>query len=54
MTSREFKDILRNGMWKQNTGLVQLLGMCPILAVSRSVVMALSGAAIATFFRPAP
>ena len=59
MTSQEFKDILFNGVWKQNTGLVQLLGMCPILAVSSSVVngvslglatavvMAMSGAAIA-------
>ncbi len=59
MTSQEFKDILYSGVWKQNTGLVQLLGMCPILAVSSSVVngvslglataivMALSGAAIA-------
>jgi electron transport complex protein RnfE len=59
MTPQEFKDILHNGVWKQNTGLVQLLGMCPILAVSTSVVngvslglatavvMALSGAAIA-------
>jgi electron transport complex protein RnfE len=59
MTYQEFKDILHNGVWKQNTGLVQLLGMCPILAVSSSVVngvslgiataivMALSGAAIA-------
>jgi Na+-translocating ferredoxin:NAD+ oxidoreductase subunit E len=59
MTIQEFKDILFNGVWKQNTGLVQLLGMCPILAVSSSVVngvslglatavvMALSGAAIA-------
>lgn len=59
MTPQEFKDILHNGVWKQNTGVVQLLGMCPILAVSSSVVngvslgiataivMALSGAAIA-------
>jgi len=59
MTSQEFKDIFYNGVWKQNTGVVQLLGMCPILAVSSSVVngvslglatavvMALSGAAIA-------
>ena len=59
MTLQEFKDILYNGVWKQNTGLVQLLGMCPILAVSSSVVngvslglatavvMSLSGAAIA-------
>ncbi|MDD4928706.1 MAG: electron transport complex subunit E [Gallionella sp.] len=59
MTYQEFKNILYNGVWKQNTGVVQLLGMCPILAVSSSVVngvslglatsvvMALSGAAIA-------
>ncbi|MBI5626018.1 MAG: electron transport complex subunit E [Nitrosomonadales bacterium] len=59
MTAQEFKDILYNGIWKQNTGIVQLLGLCPILAVSNSVVnavslglattlvMALSGAVIA-------
>jgi len=59
VTSREFKDIFYNGVWKQNTGVVQLLGLCPILAVSSSVVnavslglatmlvMTLSGAAIA-------
>jgi Na+-translocating ferredoxin:NAD+ oxidoreductase subunit E len=59
VTFQEFRDILHNGVWKQNTGLVQLLGMCPILAVSSSVVngvslglataavMSLSGAAIA-------
>ncbi|TAJ78230.1 MAG: electron transport complex subunit E [Gallionellaceae bacterium] len=59
MNLQEYKDILYNGVWKQNTGVVQLLGMCPILAVSSSVVngvslglatavvMALSGAAIA-------
>ena len=58
MTSQELKDIFYNGLWKQNTGVVQLLGMCPILAVSSSVVngvslgiataivMALSGATI--------
>lgn len=42
MKFNEFKDILYNGVWKQNTGLVQLLGMCPLLAVSNSVVNALS------------
>jgi len=59
MTSQEFKDIFYNGLWKQNTGVVQLLGLCPILAVSSSVVnavslglatalvMTLSGAAVA-------
>lgn len=59
MTLQEFRDILHNGVWKQNTGVVQLLGLCPLLAVSSTVVngvslglatavvMALSGAAIA-------
>lgn len=54
-----YKDIFVNGMWKQNPGLVQLLGMCPTLAVTSTVVngaslglltafvMAISGAAVA-------
>ncbi|MEQ1916940.1 MAG: electron transport complex subunit E [Gallionella sp.] len=42
MTSQELKDIFYNGLWKQNTGVVQLLGLCPILAVSSSVVNAVS------------
>jgi electron transport complex protein RnfE len=66
MTVQEFKDILHNGVWKQNTGVVQLLGMCPILAVSSSVVngvslglatavvMALSGAVIAPIRQVVP
>lgn len=53
-----YKEILHNGLWKQNTGVVQLLGLCPVLAISNSVVngfslglattlvMAMSGAAI--------
>jgi electron transport complex protein RnfE len=59
MNLQETKDILHNGLWKQNPGIVQLLGMCPVLAVSSTVVngvalglatavvMALSGASIA-------
>jgi len=58
MTYQDFRDIFQNGVWKQNTGVVQLLGLCPILAISSTVVnsvslglattlvMALSGAAI--------
>jgi electron transport complex protein RnfE len=30
-------DILRNGLSEQNPGLVQLLGLCPLLAVSTSL-----------------
>jgi len=42
MTISEMKEILHNGLWKQNTGVVQLLGLCPLLAVSNSVVNAVS------------
>ena len=42
MSFQEYKDIFYNGVWKQNTGVVQLLGLCPILAVSGSVVNGVS------------
>ncbi len=38
----EYIEIAKNGLWKQNTGVVQLLGMCPLLAVSSSVVNGVS------------
>lgn len=38
MTRQEFKDIFTNALWTQNGGIVQLLGLCPLLAVSSSVV----------------
>jgi len=41
------RDILRNGISEQNPGLVQLLGLCPLLAVSTSVGSAL-GLGVAT------
>ncbi|MBI1887495.1 MAG: electron transport complex subunit E [Nitrosomonadales bacterium] len=42
MTAQEFRDIFYNGLWKQNPGIAQLLGLCPLLAISSSVVNALS------------
>lgn len=42
MSLEKYKDILHNGVWKQNTGVVQLLGMCPLLAVSGTVVNGVS------------
>mgnify|MGYP001428512086 CR=1 FL=1 len=42
MSLQEFRDIFHNGFDKQNAGLVQLLGLCPLLAISNSVVNALS------------
>jgi H+/Na+-translocating ferredoxin:NAD+ oxidoreductase subunit E len=41
------KEILNEGLWRNNTVLVQLLGLCPLLAVSGTVVNAL-GLGIAT------
>ncbi|MEQ6289437.1 electron transport complex subunit E [Vogesella sp. GCM10023246] len=37
-----WQDISRNGLWRQNPGLVQLLGLCPVLAISNNVVNALA------------
>jgi len=47
MNWNEFKTLAHNGLWKQNPGLVQLLGLCPLLAVSNSLVNAL-GLGLAT------
>jgi Na+-translocating ferredoxin:NAD+ oxidoreductase subunit E len=39
MISRdEFRTIARNGIWKQNSSLSQLLGLCPLLAVTTTAV----------------
>lgn len=42
MSNTKFGDLAYNGLWKQNPGLVQLLGLCPILAVSNTMVNAVS------------
>lgn len=42
MNTQEFKEITYNALWKQNAGIVQLLGLCPLLAVSNTVVNAVS------------
>lgn len=42
-----YREIAVNGLWKNNPGLVQLLGLCPLLGVSNSVVNAL-GMGLAT------
>ena len=38
MTRDEFSTIAHDGLWKQNTALAQLLGLCPLLAVSTNIV----------------
>lgn len=37
-----YKEIINNGLWKQNPGVVQLLGLCPTLAVTTTLVNGLS------------
>ena len=60
ITRAEFRQIAANGVWKQNTSIVQILGLCPLLAVTTNlvngamlslatiIVMAMSGIAIAS------
>jgi len=43
----KYREIFVNGLWRQNTGLVVLLGLCPLLAVSNTVVNAI-GLGLAT------
>jgi len=43
----QYRQILADGLWKQNPGLIQFLGICPLLAVSNSLVNGL-GLGLAT------
>lgn len=45
--NQSIKDISIQGLWSNNAALVQLLGLCPLLAVSNSTVNAL-GLGVAT------
>jgi electron transport complex protein RnfE len=47
MADASYRDLSLNGLWKNNPAMVQLLGLCPLLAVSSCVVNAL-GLGIAT------
>lgn len=47
MTDAKLIDTLRDGLWRDNPGLVQLLGLCPLLAVTTSFVNGL-GLGLAT------
>ena len=38
ITREEFRTIANNGIWKQNTSIVQILGLCPLLAVTTNAV----------------
>lgn len=45
--TKSYQEITADGLWNNNPALVQLLGLCPLLAVTGSVVNAL-GLGIAT------
>ncbi len=47
MSEQAYAPIIRDGLWSNNTGLVQLLGLCPLLAVTATMVNGL-GLGIAT------
>lgn len=47
MSEQSYRDLSINGLWKNNPALVQLLGLCPLLAVTGTVVNSL-GLALAT------
>lgn len=42
-----YKQILTDGLWRNNPGLIQFLGICPLLAVSNSLINGL-GLGLAT------
>ena len=42
MSNNHLKQILTDGAWRQNTGLVVLLGLCPLLAVTNTLVNGLA------------
>ncbi len=44
-----YRQIVKDGLWKNNPALVQLLGLCPLLAVSNSLVNGI-GLGLATIF----
>ena len=60
ITREEFRSIAGNGIWKQNTSIAQILGLCPLLAVTTNavngimlslatiIVMALANVAVAS------
>ena len=38
ITREEFRTIAGNGIWKQNTSIAQILGLCPLLATTTNAV----------------
>ena len=38
----EFRQIFLDGLWRNNPGLTQMLGICPLLAISNTLINGLS------------
>ena len=49
MAEVSYRELSINGLWKNNPAIVQLLGLCPLLAVTGTVVNAI-GLGLATIF----
>jgi electron transport complex protein RnfE len=49
MAEVSYRELSLNGLWKNNPAIVQLLGLCPLLAVTGTVVNAI-GLGLATIF----
>lgn len=47
MISAEYRKIIHDGLWKNNQAFVALLGLCPLLAVSNTLINGL-GLGLAT------
>ena len=47
MTDQSYRSIISEGLWNNNAALVQILGLCPLLAVSNTVINSL-GLGLAT------
>ena len=48
MSDVSYRELSLNGLWKNNPAIVQLLGLCPLLAVTGTVVNAIGLAAATT------
>ena len=47
MTQQTYRHVINEGLWNNNPALVQILGLCPLLAVSNTVINSL-GLGLAT------
>lgn len=41
-STSSYREIFRTGLWSNNPGMAQLLGLCPLLAVSRTLITGLA------------